>query len=62
MGRADPMISRVDGKVLEPAARDFRIHDMKVTIRLNLLGWQLATFRSIWTWGSSVTMPRRGAP
>jgi hypothetical protein len=45
MGRGDPMISRVEGKVLEPAARDFRVHDMNVTIRLNLLGWQLATFK-----------------
>jgi hypothetical protein len=45
MGRGDPMISRVDSKVLEPAARDFRMHDMNVTIRLNLLGWQLATFK-----------------
>jgi hypothetical protein len=44
MGRGDPMISRVDSKVLEPAARDFRMHDMNVTIRFNLLGWQLATF------------------
>ena len=31
--------------VLEPAVRDFRAHDMNVTIRLNLLGWQLATFK-----------------
>ena len=45
MGRGDPMISRVDSKVLEPAARDFRVHDINVTIRLNLLGWQLATFK-----------------
>ena len=45
MGRGDPMISRVDSKVLEPAARDFRMHDMNVTIRFNLLGWQLATFK-----------------
>jgi hypothetical protein len=45
MGRADPIFSRVDGKVFEPATRDFRAHDMKVTIRLNLLGWQLATFK-----------------
>ena len=44
IGRGDPMFSRVDSKVLEPAARDFRVHDINVTIRLNLLGWQLATF------------------
>lgn len=43
--RGDPMVSQVDGKVLAPAARDFRVHDMNVTIRLNLLGWQLATFK-----------------
>jgi hypothetical protein len=45
IGRGDPMLSRVNSKVLEPAARDFRVHDMNVTIRLNLLGWQLATFK-----------------
>jgi hypothetical protein len=45
MGRGAPMIRRVDSKVIEPAARDFRIHDMNVTIRFNLLGWQLATFK-----------------
>ena len=45
MGRGDPMISRVDNKVLQPGVRDFRVHDMNVTIRLNLLGWQLATFK-----------------
>ena len=45
MGRGDPMFARVDSKMLEPAVRDFRMHDMNVTIRLNLLGWQLATFK-----------------
>ena len=30
--------------MLQPEVRDFRVHDMNVTIRLNLLGWQLATF------------------
>jgi hypothetical protein len=45
MGRGDPFIARVAGKTLEPAVRDFRVHDMNVTIRLNLLGWQLATFK-----------------
>jgi hypothetical protein len=45
IGRADPVFSRVDHKVLEPGVRDFRVHDMNVTIRLNLLGWQLATFK-----------------
>jgi hypothetical protein len=44
MGRGDPVFARVDSKMLEPAVRDFRMHDMNVTIRLNLLGWQLATF------------------
>jgi hypothetical protein len=45
IGRSDPMLSRVDSQVLEPGVRDFRVHDMNVTIRLNLLGWQLATFK-----------------
>jgi hypothetical protein len=45
MGRGDPTITRVDSTVLEPGVRDFRVHDMNVTIRLNLLGWQLATFK-----------------
>jgi hypothetical protein len=44
LGRGDPMISRVDSKMLEPEVRDFRVHNMNMTIRLNLLGWQLATF------------------
>jgi hypothetical protein len=44
MGRGDPIFASVDAKRLEPAVRDFRVHDMNVTIRLNLLGWQLATF------------------
>jgi hypothetical protein len=44
MGRGSPTFARVDGKMLEPEVRDFRVHDMNVTIRLNLLGWQLATF------------------
>ena len=45
MGRGDPMFARVDSKMLEPGLRDFRMHDMNVTIRLNLLGWQLAAFK-----------------
>ena len=45
IGRGDPVIARVDSKTLEPGVRDFRVHDMNVTIRLNLLGWQLATFK-----------------
>ena len=44
MGRGDPMFARVVSKTLEPGVRDFRVHDVNVTIRLNLLGWQLATF------------------
>jgi len=44
MGRSDPLFARVDTKMLEREVRDFRVHDMNVTIRLNLLGWQLATF------------------
>ena len=42
--RGHPVFTSVDSKVLEPGVRDFRVHDMNVTIRLNLLGWQLATF------------------
>jgi hypothetical protein len=45
MGRGDPSFARVDSKMLEPGVRDFRMHDMNVTIRLSLLGWQLATFK-----------------
>ena len=44
IGRRDPIIARVYTKTLEPEVHDFRLHDMNVTIRLNLLGWQLATF------------------
>jgi hypothetical protein len=42
--RGDPIVTRVDSKMLQPGVRDFWVHDMNVTIRLNLLGWQLATF------------------
>lgn len=42
--RGDPILTSIDSKMLEPAVRDFRVHDMNVTIRLNLLGWQLARF------------------
>jgi hypothetical protein len=45
MGRGDPVFTGVDRKVLEPGVRDFRVHDMNVTVRLNLLGWQLGTFK-----------------
>jgi hypothetical protein len=45
IGRNDSISTGVDRKVLEPSVRDFRVHDMNVTIRLNLLGWQLATFK-----------------
>jgi hypothetical protein len=44
IGRRDAIFARVDPTMLEPGVRDFRVHDMNVTIRLNLLGWQLATF------------------
>jgi hypothetical protein len=61
MGRGDPMISRVDSKMLEPEVRDFRVHNMNMTIRLNLLGWQLATFTVDLDMGKSGddTPPRR---
>jgi len=39
-----PIVTGVDSKMLQPGVRDFRAHDMNVTIRLHLLGWQLATF------------------
>jgi hypothetical protein len=44
IGHRDPIIARVEPTMLEPEVHDFRLHDMNVTIRLNLLGWQLATF------------------
>jgi hypothetical protein len=44
MRHRNPSLARVDTTMLEPDVRDFRVHDMNVTIRLNLLGWQLATF------------------
>jgi hypothetical protein len=44
IGRRDPSFARVDPTMLQPEVRDFRVHDLNVTIRLNLLGWQLATF------------------
>jgi hypothetical protein len=44
VGRGDPIFATVDSKTLEPEVCDFRVHDMNVTIRLTLLGWQLATF------------------
>jgi len=44
IGHRNPTLARVDTKTLEPEVHDFRLHDMNVTIRLNLLGWQLATF------------------
>jgi hypothetical protein len=45
VGRSDPVFTGADRKVLESSVRDFRVHDMNVTIRLTLLGWQLATFK-----------------
>ena len=44
IARGDPIFTSIDSKMLEPAVHNFRVHDMNVTIRLNLLGWQLATF------------------
>jgi hypothetical protein len=43
--RGDPIFASAQSKILRPEIRDFPIHDMNVTIRLNLLGWQLATFK-----------------
>jgi hypothetical protein len=45
VGRGDPIFTGADRKVLEPGVRDFRVHDVNVTIRLTLFGWQLATFK-----------------
>jgi hypothetical protein len=45
IGRSDPVFASAQSKILRPEIRDFPIHDMNVTIRLNLLGWQLATFK-----------------
>lgn len=45
VGRGDPRFTATGRKVHEPGVRDFRAHDMNVTIRLTLLGWQLATFK-----------------
>ena len=62
MGRGDPIFARADSKVLEPGVRDFRVHDMNVTIRLNLLGWQLATFNiDLDMWKFSDDTPTRRA-
>ena len=44
IGRRDPIFARVETTMLQPEVHDFGVHDMNVTIRLNLLGWQLATF------------------
>jgi hypothetical protein len=45
VGRSDPIFTGANRKVLQPGSRDFRAHDVNVTIRLTLLGWQLATFK-----------------
>ena len=44
VGRGDPIFTGADRKVLEPV-QDFRLHDVNVTIRLTILGWQFATFK-----------------
>ena len=44
IGRRDPIFARVDTTMLQPEVHDFGVHDMNVTLRLNLLGWQLDTF------------------
>jgi hypothetical protein len=61
VGRGDPIFATVDSTTLEPEVRDFRVHDMNVTIRLTLLGWQLATFNVDLDMGkfSDDTSPRR---
>jgi hypothetical protein len=62
IGRGDPIVTRVDSKMLQPGIRDFRVHDMNVTIRLNLLGWQSATFNIDLDMGKLGDDTRRGAP
>ena len=44
IGHRNPSLARVDTTMLKPQVHEFRAHDLNVTIRLNLLGWQLATF------------------
>jgi hypothetical protein len=44
IGSSDPMFTRADSTVPKPAECDFRAHDVNVTTRLNLLGWQLTRF------------------
>jgi hypothetical protein len=62
IGRGAPVFAGVDSKTLQPVVRDFRVHDMNVTIRLNLLGWQLATFNIDLDMGKSGDeTPARGA-
>jgi hypothetical protein len=62
IGCSAPIFAGTDGKRLQPAVRDFRQHDMNVTIRLNLLGWQLATFKVDLDMGrSGDDAPRRRA-
>ena len=62
IGRGVPVFTAVDSKVLEPGVRDFRVHDMNVTIRLKLLGWQLATFNIDLDMGKFSDDARRDAP
>jgi hypothetical protein len=45
IGCIAPIFAGANGNRFEPAVRDFTQHDMNVTIRLNLLGWQVATFK-----------------
>jgi hypothetical protein len=62
IGCSAPIFAGAHGKRLEPAVRDFRQHDMNVTIRLNLLGWQFATFKIDLDMGrSGDDTPRRRA-
>jgi hypothetical protein len=44
IGHRNPSLARANPTMLKPEVHEFRAHDMNVTIRLNLLGWQLATF------------------
>ncbi|MCW2664564.1 MAG: hypothetical protein JWP83_5716 [Mycobacterium sp.] len=42
---ADPAITSAKSKVLKPGVCDFRVHDMSVSVRFAVLGWQVATFK-----------------
>ena len=44
IGYRNPSVATANPTMRQPQVHEFRAHDLNVTIRLNLLGWQLATF------------------